>query len=78
MAVKNTAGQTGVPAPDSVAGVPDYHAAAVHAQSQIQTFLADSGLADEIADHGAGTKGCERSGQPSGTEWSRCVWVTPV
>ncbi|MFD5841023.1 hypothetical protein [Streptomyces chartreusis] len=74
MAVKITVGQTGMPAPDSVAAVPDYHAAAVHAQSQIQTFLAASGLADEIADNDVGAEGGERSGQPSGTDWSRsCV-----
>ncbi|MGW4756223.1 hypothetical protein [Streptomyces chartreusis] len=70
MAVKNTVGQTGAPAPDSVAAAPGYHAAAVHAQSQIQTFLAAAGLADEAGENLVVLHADERSGQSPGTAWS--------
>ncbi|MFG1664613.1 hypothetical protein [Streptomyces sp. Y7] len=67
----------GVLAPDSVARMPDYQAAAVHAQSQIRAFLAATGLADEIAEDGVSSRAGERSAQFSDTDWSRCVWMTP-
>ncbi|MFF4052852.1 hypothetical protein ACFYZ5_40060 [Streptomyces chartreusis] len=61
MAVNNSVEQTGAPAPDPVAGVPDYHAAAVHAQSQIHTFLVAAGLSDEVADDVVGSMLSDRA-----------------